>query len=146
MGYSLIEKLTNFLMPIDNSANTQDDEHLAVRNRKPLLHLHSQTELKVYVAVPRDNEEICQLADCLKNKMALLVNYSQIDYQLQQNIHDFLSGVSYVTNSNYTRISERIYMYVPEYAEFDKRLFATSIPTYVKKNKVVDTEPNNRYI
>ena len=31
MGYSLIEKLTNFLMPIDNSANTQDDEHLAVK-------------------------------------------------------------------------------------------------------------------
>lgn len=140
MAHSLIEKLTNFLMPIENSANAEHEGHGTVRNRKPLLQLHCQTELKVYVAVPRDNEEICQLADCLKNKVALLVNYSQIDYQLQQNIHDFLSGVSYVTNSNYTRITERIYMYVPEYADFDKRLFATTIPTYVKRNKEADSK------
>lgn len=146
MGYSLIDKLTNFLMPVDNNANIDYQEQAIVRSRKPLLQLHSQTELKVYVAVPRDNEEICRLADCLMNKVALLVNYSQINHQLQQNIHDFLSGVSYVTNSNYTRITERIYMYVPEYADFDKRLFATTIPTYVKRSKEVDPEQNKRHL
>ena len=133
MASKLIDKLTNFLMPDESSEPVQAEEHTSVRSRKIPLQLHSQAALKVYIAIPRDTEEICHLADCLKNKVALVINYKQIDELMQQNIHDFLCGVAYVTNSNYTRITDRVYMYVPEFAEFDKRLFATTIPTYVKK-------------
>ena len=133
MASKLIDKLTGFLMPDESSAQVQEEEQTPARGRKIPLQLHSQAALKVYIAIPRNTEEICHLADCLKNKIALVINYKQIDEPMQQNIHDFLCGVAYVTNSNYTRITDRVYMYVPGFVEFDKRLFATTIPTYVKK-------------
>lgn len=127
----LIDKLSNFLMPVE------DDEagrlSATDRSRKVPLQVHSLSSLKVFVALPRADSEICYLADCLKTKMSIIVNYSQVTPAMQQTIHDFLSGVCYVTQGTHQRISEQVYMYLPEHAEFDKRLFAATIPTYVKK-------------
>ena len=131
MAYSLIDKLTNFLMPLEESETEQDQ--VSSRVRKASLQVHSPASLRVFIAVPRAESEICHLADCLKNKISLVVNYNEVDLRLQQAIHDFLCGVSYITEGSNERISDRIYMYVPAHAEFDKRLFAVTIPTYVKK-------------
>lgn len=130
MANGLIDRLTNFLMPADDEPGGLPATD---RSRKVSLQVHSPASLKVFVAVPRADSEICYLADCLKNKMSIVVNYSQVVPVMQQTIHDFLSGVCYVTQGTYQRISEQVYMYLPEHAEFDKRLFAATIPTYVKK-------------
>ena len=127
MGHGFIDKLTNFLMPLEPGET--DESPIAARAaRKAALQVHSPASLKVYVAVPRTTEDVCHLADCLKNKMAILVNYGKVDSGMQKSIHEFLCGVAYVTRSCYTEVSERVYMYVPEHADFDKRLYAASAP------------------
>lgn len=130
MAYGLIDKLTNFLMPVEETA---EFEQISSRERKAQLRVHVPTALKVFVASPRNEDEVRLLADCLKNNMAVLVNYEHVDELLKQGIHDFLSGVAFVVEGAAERISDNIYMYLPLYAQIEKQLFAVSIPTYVKK-------------
>ncbi|HAK73952.1 MAG TPA: cell division protein SepF [Sporomusaceae bacterium] len=129
MAYGLIDKLTNFLMPVEGAA---DFEQVNIRERKAQLRVHVPTALKIFIATPRNEDEVRLLADCLKNNMAVLVNYEYVDQQLLQGIHDFLSGVAFVIDGSAERISDNIYMYLPQYAQIEKQLFAVSIPTYVK--------------
>jgi len=131
MAYGLIDKLTNFLMPVEDAATEFGQP--SIRERKAQFRVHAPAVLKVFVATPRNEDEVRLLADCLKNNMAVLVNYEYVDQQLQQGIHDFLSGVAFVVDGSAERISDIIYLYLPVYAQVEKQLFAVSIPTYVKK-------------
>lgn len=130
MAYGLIDKLTNFLMPVEDAA---EFEQVNIRERKAQLRVHVPTALKIFIATPRNEDEVRLLADCLKNNMAVLVNYEYVDQQLLQGIHDFLSGVAFVIDGSAERISDQLYIYLPVYAHIEKQLFAVSIPTYVKK-------------
>jgi cell division inhibitor SepF len=147
MALGLIDKLTNFLMPIEAAAeveNMQEQEPeravsnlSALRARKTVnLRVHTQeaANLKVVIASPLQFEDVKMYADNLKSKISVVLNFEQVDEQTQRAIVDFLNGVCYVINGNVQRVSESILMYVPEHVDITKELYAYSVPTYVKTN------------
>ena len=72
------------------------------------------------------------IANKLKAKQAVMINYDLVDDRTQQRINDFINGVCYVLNGAVQVISDKIVLYVPEHTEIGKELYAYSIPTYVK--------------
>jgi cell division inhibitor SepF len=131
MTGGLIHKLTNFLMPIEEA----ESQVAKVRQARPNLTVHSNAggELKMFIAVPRSFDDAKMIADRLKAKEAIIVNYEQVDQATQQRIGDFLNGVCYILSGAVQRITDNSMIYVPENVDINKELYAYSIPTYIKQ-------------
>ena len=137
MAVGLIDKITNVFM-------TEDDEYKEYIEEvkpkaperdlyKPVLTLHKNNfDLKVAVFYPKNFDQASIIANKLKAKQAVMINYDLVDDITQQRINDFINGVCYVLNGAVQVISDKIVLYVPEHTEIGKELYAYSIPTYVK--------------
>lgn len=132
MTIGLIDKLTNFIMPVEESVDLRDNQ--SVGRRKPGLRVHSNnpSDMKMVVVLPLKYEDVKEYADYLTSGIAVIVNFSQVDAYLQQCMIDFLSGVCYVVGGSNERVAEQILIYVPASVAINKELYAYSIPTYVK--------------
>jgi cell division inhibitor SepF len=131
MALGLIDKLTNFLMPIDEP--TSETEMPAVQERKANLRVHSPAALRVYVTSPASFDEVRFYADYLKSNVAVIVNFDSVDAATQQRISDFLNGILYMINGTTQRVSDNVHMYLPSQVDASKELYAYSIPTYIRK-------------
>lgn len=133
MALSLIDKLTNFLMPPE-VVTPPSEEPVVEQNRKAAarLQLHKNAELKFFIASPGKYSDVLSCADRLKADEAVLVNLEAVDSDTQQSISDYLNGVCYIIGGDVQRVSEFMMLYVPAKAEISKQLSAYSIPTYVK--------------
>lgn len=131
MANGLIDKLTNFLMPMEETVMT---EIAIAKERKAHLRLqHVQSAMKVYVGSPMKFDDVKVLADYLKIDTAVIVNFEFVDEQVQQRINDFLGGLCFVTGSATERVSENVLVYVPANVEINKELYSFSVPTYSKR-------------
>lgn len=134
MAIGLIDKLTNFLMPIEEEQQQAVvAEGTAVQDRKAQLRVHSQAALRVYVAAPGCFDDVKNYADYLKSNVAVVVNFDNVDPATQERIGDFLNGILYVINGNAQRISDTVHMYLPAHVDVNKELYAYSIPTYIRR-------------
>lgn len=136
MAVGLIDKLTNFIMPIEESTESQDSDHFVhVRSKTSHLRVHANyDELKITVVSPLKYEDVRSYANQLKAGMAVLVNFQHVDGLTKQSMNDFLDGVCYVINGLAEKVSNDIKLYTPEGVGINKELYGYSIPTYVKQN------------
>ncbi len=86
---------------------------------RPQLTVHTgkaaQTQpLMIRLCVPRNFDQVTAVADDIKNKHAVIINYDKVDLAEQRRICDFVNGVCYVTNGDARRISNNIVLYVPD--------------------------------
>jgi cell division inhibitor SepF len=147
VALGLMDKLANFLIPMEEDmvapekTDTPVAKELPVQEpeRRPKLKVHSQHSghLKLFVDLPISFDDVQSYADYLKDSVAIIVNYQQVDDATQQRMCDFLNGVCYVLGGHVQRISERVILYTYASIEVDKKIFAYSVPTYVRvKNEM----------
>lgn len=154
MALGLMDKLANFLIPMEEDGVTPapekqqapaavkeaaEPERERERERRPKLTVHSQPagHLKVCVELPTSFDDVQQYADYLKNNVAVIVNYQEVDEATQVRISDFLNGVCYILGGSVQRVSEQVILYAYANIEVDKKIFAYSVPTYVRvKNEM----------
>lgn len=142
MALGLIDKITNFLIPVDEEVAAPDKAELPAakeavvqdNERRPKLKVHSQSagNLKVIVDLPTDFDDVQAYADYLRNSVAVVINYQQVDIATQQRMSDFLNGVCYVLGGSVQLISEQVVLYAYANIEVDKKIFSYSVPTYVR--------------
>ena len=137
MGLSLIDKLTNYLMPLEEVAagGSVVSEMDAARARKSMnlqVHTSESMSLKVVVASPVTYDDVCIYANHLKENVAVVINFSGVDLDMQHAIKDFMNGVCYVVSGNVQRIADSVFIYVPGHVDIEKELYAYSVPAYIK--------------
>jgi len=137
MGLSMIDKLTNYLNPIEKIAQKEQilSEFDGTHGRKPLnLHVHTNQSknLKVLIVSPAKFDDVRMYADHLKANITVVVNLSCLETDVQDAIKDFMNGVCYVLAGNAARIADSVFIYAPVNVDIDKELYAYSVPTYVK--------------
>lgn len=143
MALGLIDKLTNFLIPLEEETAAPGKSEVSAgakemvvqeTERRPKLKVHSQQpgQLKLYVDLPTSFDDVQAYADYLKTNIAVVVNYQQVDTATQQRMSDFLNGVCYVLGGCVQRVSDRVILYTYANIEVDKKIFAYSVPTYVR--------------
>ena len=147
MALGLMDKLANFLIPMEEEmeapekAETPVAKEVAVQEpeRRPKLKVHSQQSgnFKVFVDLPTSFDDVQNYADYLKSNVAIIINYQQVDTDTQQRMCDFLNGVCYILGGSVQRVSEGVILYAYASIEVDKKIFAYSVPTYVRvKNEM----------
>ena len=71
-------------------------------------------DLNVKIYNPTKYEEASKIAADILSRNAAVVNYDYVEASLQLRICDFLNGVCYVTDGYTDKISEKIFLYVPD--------------------------------
>ena len=143
MALGLMDKLANFLIPLEEEteapvrAETPIAKEMAVQEieRRPKLKVHSQQQagnFRLLLDLPTNFDDVQAYADHLKSNTAVIVNYQQVDDGTQQRMSDFLNGVCYVLGGSVQRVSDKVYLYAYANIEVDKKIFAYSVPTYVR--------------
>lgn len=151
MALGLMDKIANFLIPMEEDMSAPEKADMPVAKeaavqetvqeleRRPKLKVHSQQagKFKLVVDLPTSFDDVQNYADYLKSNVAVIVNYQQVDTDTQQRMCDFLNGVCYVLGGSVQRVSEKVMLYAYASIEVDKKIFAYSVPTYVRvKNEM----------
>lgn len=98
------------------------------------LHTASQTkqQLKVMVMEPVDFDSAQNVADYLKNRKPVVVNFENTEKEIAKRMIDFISGTTYALNGTIQKIGSDIFLcapsnvdvsYTPREDEFDKAVF-----------------------
>lgn len=130
----ILEKLTNIIMPIDEFEEEEVvEEHEEIRTEskkvvngnqfptipfepvRPALTVHTtpSADLSVKIHVPHEFGDVRKIADDLKAKRAVIVNFEEVEPAEQRRICDFTNGVCYMMDGQARRISECMVLYVP---------------------------------
>ena len=70
--------------------------------------------MKVVVIQPRSLDDSQQIANCLKEKRPVVINFEGVDDQLYRRILDFVSGTTYALDGNINDISTRVWLFSPK--------------------------------
>ena len=135
MAFGLIDKLTNFLMPVVEDASPPESP--GISDRRTQLRVHSPAALKVNIVKPKVFDDVKVCADCLKTNVAVLINYEDVDASTQQRIVDFLLGVCFAMGGTSQRVSETVMIYVPPNVDINKELYSYSVPPYIKSRREI---------
>lgn len=131
---NLIDKIANVLMPEDDEPVKKEDVPVMTKTERPALkvYMNEAPALKVLVFEPSSFDQGNIIADHLKAKEAVFVNYEFIDVSEQQRLCDFVNGVCYILEGSIQRVSEYSVLYTPKNVDIDKELCSYSIPTYAQ--------------
>lgn len=84
-------------------------------NNKDNVRAMRQTEnMKVVVIQPRSLDDSQQIANCLKEKRPVVINFEGVDDQLYRRILDFVSGTTYALDGTVNSISTRVWLFSPK--------------------------------
>ena len=87
---------------------TENDEPEPEQPVRPKLTVHAAPKLKVRIYTPTTFDEVVNIADDLRDKKAVVVNYERVDVDLQRRICDFVNGSCYVQDGGVKRICNTI--------------------------------------
>lgn len=95
---------------------------LATKTRKinnNIVNIHTNTNMKIVVHEPLSYEEAPLIADDLKNRKVVVVNFEQLDQNLKRQIFDFVNGALYALDCKIQKVTKDIFILAPSNVEID---------------------------
>lgn len=91
------------------------EERLASRRSSRVVKLHDtpNQQMKVVVIQPESFEEARDITNHLKSKKPIVVNLESVEKEVARRIVDFLSGAVYALDGDIQKISNGIFLIVP---------------------------------
>lgn len=89
----------------------------SIRESNSSLHgvnAQANNNMKVVVIQPRSLDDSQQIANCLKEKRPVVINFEGVDDQLYRRILDFVSGTTYALDGSVNSISSRVWLFSPK--------------------------------
>jgi len=89
-------------------------------SRKKVSLISSARETKkttVFIAEPKEFDEIQVIADNFKNNIPVIVNLQQVEKDISKRIIDFCSGLTYALEGDIKKVAERVFLIVPSNIE-----------------------------
>ena len=72
---------------------------------------------KVFVAEPKEFDEIQGIADNFKNDIPVIVNLQRVDQDISKRIIDFCSGLTYALEGDIKKVADRVFLITPSNIE-----------------------------
>lgn len=114
-----VDKVLSFLGFSDSSDegeeidSVHEMENYKKSNRTPVLSIHTSSEVKIVVVNPTSFEDARNLAEHLKNRKPIIVNFEKTPKDVAQRIIDFLSGTAFALNGRTSKITAETFLFVP---------------------------------
>ncbi len=98
----------------DDDQFKQDEPEAKASRKNNLVNLsNSQKPIKVIVVEPYSFDDAQQIADHLKNRKPVVVNFETTDKDVAKRMVDFISGTTYALSGNIQKIGNNIFFCVP---------------------------------
>lgn len=110
--------------------NTQDSK----KNIANVVSIHTNKTMKVVVCEPEKFEEVQSLADHLRNRKQLIINFENTPKEISQRIIDFISGTTYSLDGDSQQIGPHIFIFTPSNIEI-----ARDHRTIIRKHGLANT-------
>jgi len=69
---------------------------------------------KIVVIEPKTFDECPKLVDSLKTRKPIIINLERVETEVARKMFDFLSGATYALSGNVQKISNNIFVFLPE--------------------------------
>jgi cell division inhibitor SepF len=143
----LFDKIANLLGYTDQDDELEgfEDEYEGGskgRKRAPVLSLHTSPEVKIVVMTPEGFDEAEKIANHLKNRKPVIVNFIKITKEVAQRILDFLGGTVFALNGSMQRVSKDAFLFVPSNMTVYSELSGISQEPYITE---LDREGANEF-
>ncbi|MGI6436125.1 MAG: cell division protein SepF [Syntrophomonadaceae bacterium] len=89
----------------------------SIRGISNVVSIHTNKTMKVVVCEPESFDEVQMLADHLKNRKQVILNFENTPKDLSQRILDFLSGTTYALEGNSQQLGHDIFIFTPSNVE-----------------------------
>jgi len=86
-------------------------------NNNNIISLHSNKAVKVVVCEPTSFEEAQALADHLKARKQVIINFENTEPEVIRRIIDFISGTTYALEGSYHQLGKSICVFAPSNVE-----------------------------
>jgi len=101
----------------------RDDKNLSRKRKEIAARQQRRTPLirsgrdalksKVFVAEPKEFEEIQIIADNFKESIPVIINLQEADQELAKRVIDFCSGLTYALEGNIKKVAEKVFLITP---------------------------------
>lgn len=100
---------------VNSTVNVNSANYTASKdtNSRPNFKIIKAPEFVMKVYQPADYSNINSIADDILAHKAAVVNYEFVHAEEQRRICDYIDGVCYAVDGTVTKISEKIFLYVP---------------------------------
>jgi len=106
------------------------------RSAANIVSIHSGKGLKVIVCEPERFEEAQALADHLKNRRQIVLNFESTRPEISQKIIDFISGAVYSLDGQSQQLGQNIFLFAPSSVEI-----SSDHKTLMRKSELFQNEP-----
>ena len=76
---------------------------------------------RVFVAEPKEFEEIQVIADNFKNEVPVIINLQKVEQDVSKRIIDFCSGLTYALEGDIRKVADRVFLIIPSNVEVNTR-------------------------
>lgn len=111
----------------DNDFLTEDERELGMTDEESLgqskvVDFHStaaslkesaMAHMKVMVIEPKSFDDAQQVANCLKEKRPIIINFENTDEAAAKRIIDFISGTTYALSGEIKKVSRNVFLCAP---------------------------------
>lgn len=102
---------------VDNTTSTYHDQ--------PKLKVFKHPDMNVLVFTPTNFNDTRYIADALKNRRIIVINFEKVETSEQIRVSDFMNGACYVLDGSVKQITKKMSLYVPKGISIE---FETSRP------------------
>lgn len=140
-----LDKLKNFLGGSDDEVDVSPEEEYYTTSREEYHVENGVAGSKMMLLEPRAYSESQQIADYLKNRVAVVVNLKRVTPDQAKRIVDFLYGTIYAIGGDLQKLGGGIFLCTPKNVNVEGKISdeansATNKTTKGKKDKDVDDE------
>ncbi len=107
------EEVREEIYELPDNSNSKDSKKTLAN----VVSIHTNKTMKVVVAEPEKFDEVQVLADHLRNRKQLIINFENTPKEISQRIIDFISGTTYALEGDSQQIGPHIFIFTPNNVE-----------------------------
>ncbi|MBO5516262.1 MAG: cell division protein SepF [Schwartzia sp.] len=88
-----------------------------------------RSKMKVVVIEPKSFDDVQQVANCLKEKRPVVINFEHTDAEVAHRIIDFISGTTYAIAGDIKKLGHNVFLCAPSNVSVSYTQERGSIPT-----------------
>lgn len=88
-----------------------------------------RSKMKVVVIEPQSFDDVQQVANCLKEKRPVVINFEHTDAEVAHRIIDFISGTTYAIAGDIKKLGHNVFLCAPSNVSVSYTQERGSIPT-----------------
>jgi cell division inhibitor SepF len=119
----MFQKMMTFLGLTDEEPQARQEEQeeqqtpdgvVPIKRPGTVVSLHTQKQVRVYLAEPESYEDAQSIADHLRNRRPVVVNLHRSQFEEARRVIDFISGCTYALGGTMQKLGHNIFLCAPE--------------------------------